>query len=142
MKWTDERSTSFLSDSQGRAQQIHAELALDTDGKFLAVRLQGYGNLGAYITGVAPGPLSLNTGKNLASVYRTPLLGVDIKTVLTNTTLMGAYRGAGRPGSQLLHGAADRPRRRRDGHQPPHLAQAQFHQARATAVRGRLRRHL
>ena len=97
VKWTDERSISFLSDSQGRAQKMHAELALDADGKFLAVRLQGYGNLGAYITGVAPGPLSLNTGKNLASVYRTPLLGVDIKTVLTNTTLMGAYRGAGRP---------------------------------------------
>ena len=97
VKWTDERSISFLSDSQGRAQTMHAELALDADGKFLAVRLQGYGNLGAYITGVAPGPLSLNTGKNLASVYRTPLLGVDIKTVLTNTTLMGAYRGAGRP---------------------------------------------
>jgi carbon-monoxide dehydrogenase large subunit len=97
VKWTDERSTSFLSDSQGRAQLMHAELALDADGKFLAVRLEGYGNLGAYITGVAPGPLSLNTGKNLASVYRTPLLGVDIKTVLTNTTLMGAYRGAGRP---------------------------------------------
>jgi len=96
VKWTDERSTSFLSDSHGRAQLIHAELALDADGKFLAVRLSGYGNLGAYITGVAPGPLSLNTGKNLASVYRTPLLGVDIKTVLTNTTLMGAYRGAGR----------------------------------------------
>src|SRR6266566_4556977 len=94
VKWTDERSTSFLSDSHGRAQLIHAELALDADGKFLAVRLSGYGNLGAYITGVAPGPLSLNTGKNLASVYRTPLLGVDIKTVLTNTTLMGAYRGA------------------------------------------------
>src|SRR4051794_35846715 len=97
VKWTDERSTSFLSDSQGRAQLIHAELALDAEGKFLAVRLQGHGNLGAYITGVAPGPLSLNTGKNLASVYRTPLLSVDIKTVLTNTTLMGAYRGAGRP---------------------------------------------
>ncbi len=97
VKWTDERSTSFLSDSQGRAQLMHAELALDADGKFLAVRLEGYGNLGAYITGVAPGPLSLNTGKNLASVYRTPLLSVDIKTVLTNTTLMGAYRGAGRP---------------------------------------------
>ncbi len=97
VKWTDERSSSFLSDSHGRSQLMHAELALDADGKFLAVRLQGYGNLGAYITGVAPGPLSLNTGKNLASVYRTPLLGVDIKTVLTNTTLMGAYRGAGRP---------------------------------------------
>src|ERR1700710_2792193 len=97
VKWTDERSTSFLSDSQGRAQLIQAELALDSDGRFLAVRLNGYGNLGAYISGVSPGPLSLNTAKNLASVYRTPLLGVDIKTVLTNTTLMGAYRGAGRP---------------------------------------------
>ncbi len=80
VKWTDERSTSFLSDSQGRAQNIHAELALDAEGRFLAVRLNGYGNLGAYITGVSPGPLSLNTGKNLASVYRTPLLSVDIKT--------------------------------------------------------------
>jgi aerobic carbon-monoxide dehydrogenase large subunit len=112
VKWTDERSTSFLSDSQGRAQIIHAELALDSDGKFLAVRLNGYGNLGAYISGVSPGPLSLNTGKNLASVYRTPLLSVDIKTVLTNTTLMGAYRGAGRPEAnyymeRLIDRAAD-----------------------------------
>ena len=60
----------------------------------------------------APGPLSLNTGKNLASVYRTPLLSVDIKTVLTNTTLMGAYRGAGRPEAnyymeRLIDRAAD-----------------------------------
>jgi carbon-monoxide dehydrogenase large subunit len=112
VKWTDERSTSFLSDSQGRSQDIHAEMALDAEGKFLAVRLSGYGNLGAYITGVAPGPLSLNTGKNLASVYRTPLLSVDIKTVLTNTTHMGAYRGAGRPEAnyfmeRLIDRAAD-----------------------------------
>ena len=112
VKWTDERSTSFLSDSHGRAQIMHCELALDAEGKFLAVRLKGYGNLGAYITGVAPGPLSLNTAKNLASVYRTPLLGVDIKTVLTNTTLMGAYRGAGRPEAnyymeRLIDRAAD-----------------------------------
>jgi carbon-monoxide dehydrogenase large subunit len=112
VKWTDERSTSFLSDSHGRGQLMHAELALDAEGHFLAVRLNGYGNLGAYITGVSPGPLSLNTGKNLASVYRTPLLGVDIKTVLTNTTLMGAYRGAGRPEAnyymeRLIDRAAD-----------------------------------
>src|ERR1700676_4082422 len=112
VKWTYERSTSFLSDSQGRSQQIHAELALDSEGKFLAVRLNGYGNLGAYITGVSPSPLSLNTGKNLASVYRTPLMTVDIKCVLTNTTLMGAYRGAGRPEAnyfmeRLIDAAAD-----------------------------------
>src|SRR3978361_1073142 len=55
VKWTDERSTSFLSDSQGRAQFIHDELALDSEGKFLAVRLNCYGNLGAYISGVSPG---------------------------------------------------------------------------------------
>ncbi len=112
VKWTDERSTSFLSDSHGRAQKIHGELALDAEGHFLAVRLSGYGNLGAYITGVAPSPLSLNTGKNLASVYRTPLMCIDIKTVLTNTTLMGAYRGAGRPEAnyymeRLINRAAD-----------------------------------
>src|SRR4051794_11155425 len=112
VKWIDERSTSFLSDSHGRAQQIHAELALDAEGKFLAVKISGYGNLGAYITGVAPSPLSLNVGKNLASVYRTPLMAVDIKTVLTNSTLMGAYRGAGRPEAnyfmeRLIDRAAD-----------------------------------
>ncbi|MCK1741943.1 xanthine dehydrogenase family protein molybdopterin-binding subunit [Bradyrhizobium sp. 139] len=112
VKWLDERSTSFLSDSHGRAQKIHAELALDAEGHFLAAKLSGYGNLGAYITGVAPGPLSLNTGKNFSSVYRTPLMGIDIKTVLTNTTLMGAYRGAGRPEAnyymeRLIDRAAD-----------------------------------
>jgi carbon-monoxide dehydrogenase large subunit len=112
VKWTDERSTSFLSDSHGRAQKIHCELALDADGKFLAVKVSGYGNLGAYITGVAPSPLSLNIGKNLGSVYRTPLMTIDIKTVLTNTTLMGAYRGAGRPEAnyymeRLIDRAAD-----------------------------------
>ena len=97
VKWTDERSGSFLSDSQGRAQNIHAELALDSNGKFLAIRVSGYGNLGAYISNVSPNPLSANIAKNIASVYSTPLLTVDIKCVLTNTTLMGAYRGAGRP---------------------------------------------
>lgn len=112
VKWTDERSTSFLSDSQGRGQQIRAELALDAGGRFLAIRLSGTGNLGAYITGVAPLPLSLNTGKNIGSVYRTPLLSVDIKCVVTNVTLMGAYRGAGRPEAnyfleRLIDRAAD-----------------------------------
>ena len=112
VKWTDERSTSFLSDSHGRAQQIQGGLALDKDGKFLAVKISGYGNLGAYITGVAPAPLSAGVAKNLSSVYRTPLMTVDIKTVLTNTTLMGAYRGAGRPEAnyfmeRLIDRAAD-----------------------------------
>jgi len=112
VKWTDERSTSFLSDSHGRGQQIHGELALDDAGRFLAIRLTGFGNLGAYLTGVAPIPLSVNTGKNIGSVYRTPLLSVDIKCVVTNVTQTGAYRGAGRPEAnyfleRLIDRAAD-----------------------------------
>jgi len=112
VKWTDERSTSFLSDSHGRAQDVECELALAADGTFLGVRVRGYGNLGAYITSVAPLPLSLNIGKNINSVYRMPLIGVDIKCVLTNTTPMGPYRGAGRPEAnyfmeRLIDRAAD-----------------------------------
>ena len=112
VKWTDERSTSFLSDSHGRALDAECELALAADGRFLGVRVRGYGNLGAYITGVAPLPLSVNIAKNINSVYRMPLIGVDIKCVVTNTTLMGAYRGAGRPEAnyfmeRLIDRAAD-----------------------------------
>jgi aerobic carbon-monoxide dehydrogenase large subunit len=97
VKWTDERSGSFLSDSQGRALKVHAELALDSNGKFLAIRVSGHGNLGAYISNVSPNPQSANIAKNITSIYSTPLLSVDIKCMLTNTTLLGAYRGAGRP---------------------------------------------
>jgi carbon-monoxide dehydrogenase large subunit len=97
VKWLDERSTSFLTDNHGRAQTVRAELALAGDGAFLAVRVTGYGNVGAYLAGVAPIPLATNIGKNIASVYRTPLIEIDIRCVLTNTSFMGAYRGAGRP---------------------------------------------
>ena len=112
VKWTDERSGSFLSDSHGRASEVHAELALDKEGNFLAVRVTGYGNVGGYLAGVMPSPLSLGIAKNIASVYKTGLIEVNIKCVLTNTTVMGAYRGAGRPEAnyfmeRLIERAAD-----------------------------------
>jgi carbon-monoxide dehydrogenase large subunit len=112
VKWTDERSGSFLSDSHGRASEVTAELALDQEGNFLGVRVKGFGNVGGYLSGVMPAPLSLGIAKNIASVYRTPLLEVNIKCVLTNTTPMGAYRGAGRPEAnyfmeRLIERAAD-----------------------------------
>ncbi|MGB3866570.1 MAG: xanthine dehydrogenase family protein molybdopterin-binding subunit, partial [Xanthobacteraceae bacterium] len=97
VKWLEERSSSFLTDNHGRAQEVRGDLVLDARGHILAVRITGFGNLGAYVAGVGPLPLSLNIGKNIASVYRTPLIEVAIKCVVTNTTLMGAYRGAGRP---------------------------------------------
>src|SRR5579863_2031372 len=95
VKWTDERSGSFVSDTHGRDHDMTAELALDRDGNFLAVRLTGYGNLGA--TYGAPGPSTRNAQRNTLGVYKTPLIEVNTKCVFTNTTPVGAYRGAGRP---------------------------------------------
>lgn len=97
VKWTDERSESFLSDSHGRDHEMIGELALDADGKFLALRVSGYGNLGAWLSNATTIPPTLNTVKNIIGVYATPLIEVSSKCVFTNTTPVGAYRGAGRP---------------------------------------------
>jgi carbon-monoxide dehydrogenase large subunit len=97
VKWTDERSGSFVSDSHGRDHEVSAELALDVDGSFLAVRLTSLANFGAFLSQVAPMPSTLNAVRNVQSLYRTPLLEVSTKCVFTNTTHVSAYRGAGRP---------------------------------------------
>ena len=97
VKWTDERSTSFVSDSHGRDHRVSAELALDAEGHFLAVRLTSFGNMGAFLSPIAPMPSTQNAVKNVQSVYRTPLIEVSTKCVFTNTTHVSAYRGAGRP---------------------------------------------
>ncbi len=127
VKWTDERSGSFVSDTHGRDAQMTAELALDRDGNFLAVRLTGYGNLGA--TYGAPGPSTRNAVRNTLGVYKTPLIEVNTKCVFTTTTPVGAYRGAGRPEAnyymeRLVETAAaemgiDRVELRRRNHIPP-----------------------
>ena len=97
VKWTDERSGSFVSDQHGRDHEMTGELALDKDGTFLALRVTGYGNVGAYLGTVAPLMSTLNLVKNAVSVYRTPLIEVSTKCVFTNTSPVSAYRGAGRP---------------------------------------------
>src|SRR5476649_2028484 len=97
VKWTDDRSGAFLSDQHGRDHDFDAELALDKDGRFLAVRLIGYANVGAYLANVGPLMGSMGVTRNLAAIYRTPLIEVETKVVFTNTSSVGAYRGAGRP---------------------------------------------
>src|SRR5499425_3935694 len=97
VKWTDERSGSFVSDSHGRDHELIGELALDADGAFLAVRLTSFGNMGAFLANVAPIPSTQNAVKNVQSAYRTPLIEVSTKCVFTNTSHVSAYRGAGRP---------------------------------------------
>jgi carbon-monoxide dehydrogenase large subunit len=127
VKWTDDRSGSFVSDTHGRDAETTAELALDRDGNFLAVRLTIFGDLGA--TYGAPGPPTRNAVRNTLGVYKTPLIEVTTKCVFTNTTPVGAYRGAGRPEAnyymeRLVDAAAaemgiDRVELRRRNHIPP-----------------------
>jgi carbon-monoxide dehydrogenase large subunit len=97
VKWTDERTGAFLSDQHGRDHEVTAELALDRDGRFLAVRLTAFANMGAYLSPVAPLMGTGNFVKNVQSNYATPLIEVATKCALTNTTPVSAYRGAGRP---------------------------------------------
>ena len=97
VKWTDERSGSFLSDHHGRAQDMTMEMAFDENAHILAIRLTGYGNMGGYLAQFGPLLATGNQVKNIASVYRTPLIEVDVKCVFTNTVFVSAYRGAGRP---------------------------------------------
>ena len=97
VKWTDERSGSFLSDQHGRDHDFDGELALDREGNILAVRLTGYANVGAYLANVGPLMGSMGVTRNLAAIYRTPLIEVATKVMFTHTSPVGAYRGAGRP---------------------------------------------
>jgi carbon-monoxide dehydrogenase large subunit len=97
VKWVDDRSQSFLSDSHGRDHDMTAELALDASGHFLALRAAGYSNLGAVLSNSTTIPATMNTVKNMIGVYRTPLIEVSARCMVTNTSPVGAYRGAGRP---------------------------------------------
>ncbi len=101
VKWTDERSGSFMSDHHGRDYDMTVQVAFDSDGLIQAMRLTGYGNLGGFCAAFGPLLPTLNVTKNIVSMYRTPLLEVATQCVFTNTTLVSAYRGAGRPEGAL-----------------------------------------
>jgi len=97
IKWTAERSEIFLTDNQARDHLTKAELALDKDGKFLAMRVATLANLGAYLGSFAPAIPTWCYGTLLAGNYATPAIYVEVKGVFTNTAPVDAYRGAGRP---------------------------------------------
>jgi len=96
VKWTSDRGEGFLSDDQGRDMVLEVTLALSKDGEFQALHLNNIANMGAYLSIFGPFPAFGNMG-GLAGVYRTPAISADITGVITNTTPVGPYRGAGRP---------------------------------------------
>ncbi len=97
IKWTAERSESFLTDAHGRDHVTTAEMAMDAQGGFLAMRVKTTANLGAYLSTFASSVPTILYGTLLAGQYRTPAIYVEVKSVFTNTAPVDAYRGAGRP---------------------------------------------
>ena len=102
IKWTAERSESFMTDAHGRDHVTHAELALDKEGKFLGLRVQTLANMGSYLSTFAPAVPTYLHATLLAGVYTTPLIYANIRAVFTNTVPVDAYRGAGRPEATYL----------------------------------------
>ena len=100
VKWAETRTESSLAVYQGRGLQIEAELALDDDGRMLALRARVVADLGAFLystTPVAP----LTCARLLAGPYAIPAIGVEVVGVRTNKVPTGPYRGAGRPEAAL-----------------------------------------
>lgn len=97
VRWCATRLESFMADTHGRDGLLTGELALDRDGRFLALRARTQVGMGAYISTYAVIVATNNTKNCLSSVYRIPAIHIDVEMVLTNASPLGPYRGAGRP---------------------------------------------
>jgi carbon-monoxide dehydrogenase large subunit len=102
VKWTADRSESFMSDAHGRDHVSTAEMAVDKDGIFLGLRITTLANMGAYLSTFAPCVPTYLYATLLAGVYKTPVIYCNVKAVFTNTVPVDAYRGAGRPEATFL----------------------------------------
>jgi len=97
VKWTSDRSEAFLTDAHGRDHVTHAELALDTNGKILALRAKTIANLGAYMSTFSSSVPTYLYATLLSGQYDIPSIYCEVDAVYTNTAPVDAYRGAGRP---------------------------------------------
>ena len=102
VKWTAERTESFMSDAHGRDHVSTAEMAIDEQGTFLGLRVSTQANMGAYLSTFAPCVPTYLYATLLAGTYKTPVIYCEVKAVFTNTVPVDAYRGAGRPEATFL----------------------------------------
>jgi aerobic carbon-monoxide dehydrogenase large subunit len=102
VKWASERQEAFISDSQGREQQVHAELALDENARFLAIRVDSLANVGAYLSSFSLIIPTVAGYRLLTGAYRIPAAHARVRCVFTNTVWVDAYRGAGRPETSYI----------------------------------------
>ncbi len=102
VKWTGERSDAFQTDTHGRAMTTKAALALDAQGGILALQVETWSDLGAYQAQFGPAIQTMAGGRIMGGVYRIPAIHNLVHGVVTNTTPVDAYRGAGRPESAYI----------------------------------------
>ena len=101
VKWTADRGESLLSDMHGRDQSAEAELALDADGRVLAMRAGISINVGAYL-GYSGGTAPMNAGTSYTSAYDIPLIHAVVRAAFTTTAPVGPYRGSGKPEASFV----------------------------------------
>ena len=102
IKWTCERGEAFLTDAHGRDHVSHAEMAMDANGKFLAMRVHTDANMGAYLSTFSTAVPTILYATLLAGQYTCPQIHVEVDAWFTNTAPVDAYRGAGRPEATYL----------------------------------------
>ena len=102
VKWVSERMEDFVSTAQGRDNVTEARLALDADGRFLALAVETVANLGAYASGFGPGCSTSAPATAMGGGYVIPAITMDVRGVFTNTVPIDAYRGAGKPEANYL----------------------------------------
>jgi aerobic carbon-monoxide dehydrogenase large subunit len=126
VKWTAERSESFLADAHGRDHVTHAELALDGEGNFTALKVHTIANMGAYLSTFASCVPTYLYATLLAGQYRTPVIYCAVDAVYTNTAPVDAYRGAGRPEATYLLETIVETAARETGRDPAELRRKNF----------------
>ncbi|MGE3968724.1 MAG: xanthine dehydrogenase family protein molybdopterin-binding subunit [Dongiaceae bacterium] len=97
VRWSGDRNEACLGDAHARDHRAEAALALDAEGRFLAIRVETLANLGAYLSSFGPSIPTLLYLPFLVGLYRIPALWAHLDGMLTNTMPVDAYRGAGRP---------------------------------------------
>jgi carbon-monoxide dehydrogenase large subunit len=102
VKWTPSRSEDYMTTTHGRDHIEYAEFAVQQDGRITGVKVTTYANLGAYLSTFAPGIPTVLFGLMLSGVYKIPNIHCTVHGMLTNTTMVDAYRGAGRPEATYL----------------------------------------
>ena len=102
VKWTAERSESFISDTHGRDHATKAEMGFDSEGNVVALRVDTHASLGAYLSTFGPCVPTYLYGTLMQGLYTTPAVHVNVTAVFTNTVPVDALRGAGRPEATYL----------------------------------------